>query len=105
MDLVEIYSTKQSITLLVKNVGSAMYGEQQLVIQYSLIVVISAPKKIIVQNFNEVHKNKTKQLKFKTTFEMKFGFFIWLCLLLLHKFFHSSWGYVDFKFVWKGIDL
>jgi len=60
MDLMEIYSTRQPITLLVKNVGSVMYGEQQLVTKYSLIMVISALKEVFVQNFIEVHKEKTK---------------------------------------------
>jgi hypothetical protein len=60
MDLVEIYNIKQLITLLVKNIGSAMYGEQQLVIKYSLIVVIPASKEVFVHNFTKVHKKKTK---------------------------------------------
>jgi hypothetical protein len=65
-----------------------------------LIVVIPASKEVFVHNFTKVHKKKTKWLEFKTTFEMNISFFIWLCLLLLHK----SWGYVDFKFGWKGFD-
>jgi hypothetical protein len=41
---VEIYTTGELATLLMKNIGSVMYGEQQLLTNYSSIVVILAPK-------------------------------------------------------------
>lgn len=68
--MVEIYTTGELATLLMKNIGSAMYGEQQLVTNYSSIVVILALKEAFVQKLTKVHKKKTKKSKFKTTFEV-----------------------------------
>jgi hypothetical protein len=53
-----------------KNIGSVMYGEQQLVTNYSSIVVILAPKEASMQKLTKVHKKKTKGSKFKITFEV-----------------------------------
>lgn len=72
MNLVEIYTTRELATLLMNNIGSAMYGEQQLVTTYSSIVVILTLEEAYVQNHAKVHKKKTKGSKFKTTFKVIF---------------------------------
>jgi hypothetical protein len=46
--------------MLVENVESVVYGEQQLIINFLIIFVILAPNVIVVQILIEVHNNNFK---------------------------------------------
>ncbi len=70
--MVEIYTIGELSTLFMKNISSVMYGEQQLVINDSSVLVIVAHEKTSLQKLTEVHKKNTKGSKFKTTFEVIF---------------------------------
>jgi hypothetical protein len=55
-----------------KNISSVIYGEQQLVTNYSSIILILAFEEASVQKLIKVHKKKIKGSKFRTTFEVIF---------------------------------
>lgn len=61
---------RELATLVMKNIGSAIYGEQQLVTNYSSIIVILAFEEASMQKLIKVHKKKIKGSKFITTFEV-----------------------------------
>jgi hypothetical protein len=76
MTLVEIYSTWQLAKYLIKNVGSAVYGEQQLFIIFSYVYIIPMPP--MTNDAREIkplialHATKTKGQDFKRTIEVYF---------------------------------
>jgi hypothetical protein len=68
MQLVKMYSISNLATLLIKNIGSFWFGEQQLVTNYVTIFVIPTPYAIVVKRLIEI--NRIKGQDFATNFEV-----------------------------------
>jgi hypothetical protein len=68
--LVEIYSIGKPTTLLIKNVGTSMFGEQQLVTNFASCFIILAHDDAIVKILMEVYQSKTNGHDFATNFEV-----------------------------------
>jgi hypothetical protein len=64
--------------MLVKNIGSFWFGEQQLVINYATIFVIPTPDVIVVKRLIKIHNKRTKGQIFVPTLCM-FKFEILVC--------------------------
>jgi hypothetical protein len=81
--LVESYSTIRLVTFLAKNVGSFMFGEQQLLIKFSTIFVIHMLDIATTKRLVEVHNKHTKGQDFQVNFEVC-KTFLFICLLSFH---------------------
>ncbi len=55
--------------MLVKNIGSYWFGEQQLVTNYATIFVMHAPDATTVKRLIQIHNKRTKGQDFTTNFE------------------------------------
>ncbi len=68
IELVKIYSIGKLVTMLVKNIGSSQFGEQQLVTNYVTIFVIHAPDNTVVKRLIEIHNKRIEGQDFATNF-------------------------------------
>jgi hypothetical protein len=64
MQLVKMYSVGSPTIMLVKNIGSSWFGEQQLVIKYATIFVILALHVTTIKRLIEIHNKEDKRSKF-----------------------------------------
>ncbi len=70
MQLVKMYNTRSPTILLVKNIGSSWFGEQQLVTKYATIFVIPTLDVTTVKRLIEIHDKRTESQNFATNFEV-----------------------------------
>jgi hypothetical protein len=70
MKLIKLYSIVSLATMLVKNIRSSWFGEQQLVINYVTIFVIHVLDVTILKRLIEVHNKRTKGQDFTTNFKV-----------------------------------
>ncbi len=63
-----MHSTNNPATMLVKNIGSFWFSEQQLVTNYATIFVIPAPNVIAIKRLIKIHNKRTKGQNFATNF-------------------------------------
>ncbi len=58
MQLVNLYKICKPTILLVKNITSVIFGEQQLVTKFSNVFIILAPNHATIDRLNKVHNKK-----------------------------------------------
>ncbi len=85
VQMVEAYNIGRPTTFLAKNVGSFMFGEQQLLTKFSNILVIHVLDVATTERLVEVHNKHTEGHDFEVNFEIcikQFFSFVLLCKLL-----------------------
>ncbi len=70
MQLVKMYSMDNLATMLVKNIGSSWFNEQQLITNYATIFVIPALDVIAIKRLIEIHNKRIEGQNFATNFEV-----------------------------------
>ncbi len=70
MQLVKMYSTDNLATMLVENIGSSQFNEQQLITNYATIFVTSSLDVIAIKRLIEIHNKRIEGQNFMTNFEI-----------------------------------
>jgi hypothetical protein len=68
--LVEIYNTKKPTTLLIKNISTPVFGEQQFVTNFASCFVILAHDDTNIKRLMKVHQSKIDGQDFTNNFEV-----------------------------------
>lgn len=97
VQLVNLYNTCRPAIFLVKNIRSVIFGEQELLTNFSSVFIILAPNHATIDRLNKVHNKKIEGQDFAIKFEIwvyiLFCFFIKFSMLLhiVHRRFQSVW--------------